>query len=52
MDIDLERVDKFSLTIDSKDRNWLADDETFNFSFRLTSNSNNELGTLEKVYKW
>ena len=51
MDIDLERVDKFSLTIDSKDRNWLADDETFNFSFRLTSNSNNELGTLEKVYK-
>jgi hypothetical protein len=42
----------YTLTVDSKDRNWLAGDTNFNFNFKLENNStNNRLGVLEKSYK-
>lgn len=44
----------YTLVIDSKDRNWLANETNFNFNFKMENNSNinsNRLGILEKSYK-
>ena len=40
-----------NIIIDSINRNWIIESQrTFNYSFRLTDNSN-DLGILRKVYK-
>lgn len=44
----------YTLAIDSKDRNWIANETNFNFNFKMENNSNinsNGLGVLDKAYK-